>query len=534
MTKISVLDCTLRDGAYIVEGKFGKNTIKGVIKNLIDSKIDIVEVGWLKNSVHDEDSTYFEYVEDIVPYLPDEKNNSLITVMFDYGRYDIDKLSANTNNSVDAIRLVFPREKHVEAIKFSAKIKELGYKLYLQAANTLEYSEEELISLAREANKVNPAGLSIVDTFGVMYREDLFKVYSILDKHLNKDIQIGFHSHNNIQMSFALSTEFINMAKDGKRDIIIDSSLVGMGRGAGNTCTELLVNYINKKINTNYDYNCIMDTIDIYIKKFFTNYKWGYSIPFCIAGQLGSHVNNIAYLQDVHKTKFKDMKIILEMLPKSQRKFYDYDRLEEYYVKYFNRYVDDKAAIDKLRKDLSQKSVLLVCPGKNIEKEKENIFEYIKEQNPVVIGVNAISPLFKYDYLFFSNDVRCDYAKKLNSEIFNSTKKIITSNIKVDNTEGELLINFNDLMELGWKYFDNSTMMILRLLERINIKKIAVAGFDGFDETGEISYSDNVLQSGLTADECKNLNKDIQEMFTDFKTKNKDISVQLITSSRYV
>ncbi|MBE7711993.1 MAG: hypothetical protein E7Z92_07655 [Cyanobacteria bacterium SIG31] len=534
MAKLSILDCTLRDGAYIVDGNFGKNIIKGIITNLIESKIDIIEVGWLKNSPHNNNSTYYEYIEEIFPYLPEKKGESLISVMFDYGRYDINKLSPNENNLVDAIRLVFPKEKHIEAIRFSNEIKQKGYKLYLQAANTLEYTEEELILLAKETNKIKPVAISIVDTFGVMYEEDLKKVFSILDKHLDNDIQIGFHSHNNLQLSFALSISFINMTQNSSRNIIIDSSLVGMGRGAGNTCTELLTNYTNKYLNTNYDYNCIMDTIDLYMKKFVANYNWGYSIPFCIAGQLGSHVNNIAYLQDVHKTEFKDMKMILEMLPTKQRKFYNYDNLEEYYVKYFDKKIDDKSSITKLKEKFSQKKVLLICPGKSIEDEKNTILKYIEEYKPLIISINSFSPLFDYDYLFFSNKVRFDYANKLNSKNFNDITKIITSNIKTVAGEKELLINYNSLMQLGWKYFDNSTMMILRLLEKLDVKDIAIAGFDGLDENGKISYNDDVLQSNLTKQECIEINKDVQEMFTDFKLKNKNILVQIITKSKYI
>ncbi len=534
MAKISILDCTLRDGAYITEGKFGFNAIKGIIGNLANSKIDIIETGWLKDIVHEKNSTYFGCVEDIIPYLPKEKNNSLFSVMMDYGRYDINKLSPNKNDSIDAIRLVFPKEKHIEAIRFSEKIKQQGYKLYLQAANTLGYSKEDLYSLIEETNKIKPVGLSIVDTFGVMYEDDLEEIYSILDKHLDKDIQLGFHSHNNLQMSFALSIKFLKLAKNSKRDIILDSSLVGMGRGAGNTCSELLVNYTNKYLNTNYNYNCIMDTIDVYMKKFIANYDWGYSIPFCIAGQLGSHVNNIAYLQDFHKTKFKDMKMILEMLPRDERKFYDYDRLEECYVKYFSKNIDDKNALAKLKKLFSTRELLLICPGKNAELEKDNIQKYIKENNPLIIGINAASKTFLYDFLFFSNKVRYDYVSKINPEIFAKAKKIITSNIKTEAQKDEILVNFNNLIKLGWKYFDNSTIMMLRLLEQLNIKSIAIAGFDGLDETGKNSYNDEVLQSGLTKEECISINKDVQNMFNDFKIKNNDIKINLITKSRYV
>ena len=61
-----------------------------------------------------------------------------------------------------------------------------------------------------------------------------------------ENIEIGFHSHNNIQLSFALAIQFINKLKS-ERDIIVDSSLCGIGRGAGNVQTELLLEYLKKQ-----------------------------------------------------------------------------------------------------------------------------------------------------------------------------------------------------------------------------------------------------------------------------------------------
>ena len=77
---------------------------------------------------------------------------------------------------------------------------------------------------------------------------------------------------------------------------MIDSSLCGMGRGAGNAPTELVANFLNQKYHKNYDMNEIFDAIDMYMPPFQEKYSWGYSTPYCIAGMYQCHVNNIAYL----------------------------------------------------------------------------------------------------------------------------------------------------------------------------------------------------------------------------------------------
>ncbi len=535
MSKIELLDCTLRDGAYITDGNFGNSTIKGIIENLTSSKIEMIEVGWLKNIEHDKDSSYFSMVNDISDYLPNSKNdNTEYLVMMDFGRYDITKLPENNGKAISAIRLVFPKEKFVEAIEYSKYIKNKGYKLYLQAANTQSYSDIELIKLAEKTNEVMPEAISIVDTFGVMYHNDLKRIFMVLNNNLDKRIKIGFHSHNNLQLSFALSIEFVKLAQDNNRNAIVDSSLAGMGRGAGNTPTELITNWLNFAQDKDYDLNTIMYTIDIYMQKFISNYKWGYSIPFCIAGQLGSHVNNIDYLIKNHKTAYKDMKIILEYLPKDERKLYNYDKLEEAYISYQDKEIDDKKDLYLLSEIFNNKKVLLLVPGTTLNSEKDKILKYIKINNPIKIGINAISDNYDYDYFFFTNKIRYNYAKEKNILIFEKIPHIITSNITTQKKNNEFIINYNQLIKRGWKYFDNSTIMILRLLSKYNIQNIAIAGFDGYKGLHTDDYTDSILQTDKTDKEINQMNEDIKNMLVDFVIKNQYSSkIEFITPSQF-
>ena len=57
--KIQLLDCTLRDGAYIVDSEFGAPAMRGIIKNLGEANIDVIECGWLKDKPHKPGTTFF-------------------------------------------------------------------------------------------------------------------------------------------------------------------------------------------------------------------------------------------------------------------------------------------------------------------------------------------------------------------------------------------------------------------------------------------------------------------------------------------
>ena len=178
--KIELLDCTLRDGAYINASIFGKDTIRGMIKRLQNAKVEIIECGWLKDAPHENaDSSFFHVPDDLIPYIENKDPNVTYVAMIDFDRYNLDNLPVNNSKSIDAIRVVFPRGKAKEGLEVAKKIREKGYRIFCQAANTLGYTDYELLDLISRVNEVRPECISIVDTFGAMLPEDLERILSI-------------------------------------------------------------------------------------------------------------------------------------------------------------------------------------------------------------------------------------------------------------------------------------------------------------------------------------------------------------------
>lgn len=532
--KIQLLDCTLRDGAYIVQGKFGVPALRGIVKKLQDAHMDIVECGWLKNEIHQEGTSFFHIPDDMKFYFENKQKDNVLVAMIDWDRYNIEFLPPCDDNILDAIRVVFPHGKCKEGIEVGQKIAQKGYKIFYQVANTLGYSDEELEELVHFVNLSNPECLSIVDTFGAMYPEDLTRIADILDSNLNPEIKLGFHSHNNQQLSFALSIHFIEQFMKRERKLIIDSSLCGMGRGAGNTPTELIAGYLNRKYAGNYDMNIILDTIDMYMGDYQKNFNWGYSTPYFIAGMYCSHVNNIAYLLDNHRTSAKDMKGILDSLSIDERRKYDYDLLEKAYIEYQSKIVDDDKTTEILRNEMKNRNILLLSPGKSVITQKKSVVEYMRKYNPIVIGINAILSDYQYDYMFFSNKIRYKYAHDIYPKEFSKIKHIITSNIKTDYKENEYVVNFNTLIKRGWEHFDNSIITCLRLMNKLCVKYVAIAGFDGFSTNYADSYADGSLPCLYPSNKWDDLNDEIEDMFNDFmNTTGESMEIFFVTESKY-
>ena len=274
---------------------------------------------------------------------------------------------------------------------------------------------------------------------------------------------------------------------------------------------------MNRKCGCHYDLDAIMDAIDIYMGYFQKRFEWGYSTPYFIAGLYGSHVNNIAYLLNNHRTKARDMRLIIESLDPEDRKKYDYDLLEEKYLSVINRYVDDNEAARTLREALKDRNVLLLAPGKSIITKKECINDYIRDYHPVIIGVNAMVSEYNYDYVFFVNPARYDYARTTSKVKFEQVKRIILSSIKTDAESDELIIAYDHATKRGWEHFDNAVICAMRMLDWLGIESVTVAGFDGFKHVYNESYADPLLPTLKTDGKWDDLNEEIRDMFREFK-----------------
>ena len=518
MGNVQLLDCTLRDGAYIVDAKFGSQAISGIIRKLMNAHVDLIECGWLKDKHHEFGTTFYHVPQDMEKYLEDGRGTTPLVAMIDWDRYDDSVLPECDHRTIDAIRVVFPRGRHAEGLEIAQRIRAKGYRIYLQAAGTLSYTDEELVALARAVHGSGAEALSIVDTFGAMYEEDLVHIAEILDEELEPEIRLGFHSHNNQQLSFALSMAFVRMFRDRERDVIVDASLCGMGRGAGNTTTELLASYLNRKCDAHYDMDEIMDAIDLYMSFFQEKYDWGYSTPYFIAGLYGSHVNNIAYLLANHRTGSRDMRSIIESLTPEERRRYDYDLLEQRYLDNQSRKVSDEASMEALGKMFSDREILLLAPGRSIVTERDRVCAYIEEHHPFIIGVNAVNEGYKADILFYVSSARYRYSREAHNEAFVHTPKILLSNVREKPDADEYLISFERVYKGGWKYFDNAVIDCLRLLDILGIASVAVAGFDGFKHEYNESYADEHMPTLNPDNKWDELNDEIREMVQDFRS----------------
>lgn len=527
MKKIKILDCTLRDGAYVVNMIFGDNYIKNIIESLSQTGIDIIECGFLRNHCRNDGSTEFSNPNEIQDFIPNVDNKQTkYVVMIDSGRYDTSTLPPSIENSIFAIRNCFHKNYKEQAFRDAETIIEKGYEVFMQPTGILGYNDHELLELIAQTNALHAYSFAIVDTFGSMTRNDLRRLFYLIDHNLDHNIILSFHSHNNLQMAFALSQEFIEL-NTNKREIIVDTTVYGMGRGAGNANTELMLEYLNTTYQFNYDINPVLDLIDNRIMQIYVKKPWGYNIRNFVAGANSCHVDNISYLYDKGTIQSKDIKMILEEIPPEERKHFNKDILENACYNFNKEHINDSDFILELTTKLEDKNVLLLFPGRSLSYELDNIKNYIKIKSPIVISINFSPTDIAVDYIFCSNPNRFDFMKdNLKS---NRDKLIITSNIQ--NKDIQEKINIFTLIKRGWKYYDNSGILCLRLLDRLNVNEIHFAGFDGYNPNYE-NYVIIDFEKAKSEKENQYLNFEIGQMLKNFKeTMHKSRKIDFITPS---
>ena len=289
---VYITDCTIRDGGYLLSKNSNPEFVKGILKGLVDAGIDFAETGFLQDKIAGE-SIVYQDSKDVIKYLPDEWRNTNFLGFCDNSRYSLENLNAYDNRSFKWLRISFAKHEIDESLIFCKGAMDKGYNVQFNPMDTISYTYEERQELVKKVNKVKPAAFSIVDTFGAMYVDDVRQAFRQFDELLDKNIKIGLHSHDNLGLSCALAEELVTIANGSGRDVIIDGSLFGMGRGAGNARTELLADFLNKKMGKNYDIPILLETIDKYVAPLVENVKWGYDLPMYICGTKHAHVDNV-------------------------------------------------------------------------------------------------------------------------------------------------------------------------------------------------------------------------------------------------
>lgn len=526
MKKFKLLDCTLRDGGFVNEWDFGHNCINNIVERLEQAHVDIIEVGYLRDYVgYNKNSTQFPNTDSINETLNKQKYDQMMVALMDYGCCDIECLEDKSRSILDGIRLTFKKKDIDAALEFGKKIQKKGYKLFLQPVAITDYEAKEVISLVEKINGVIPYAVCMVDTYGFMNKHDLIKYYYLFDTSLKQEICLGYHSHNNYQLSYANAVELIE--QPSQRELIIDASVFGMGKGAGNLNTELIVSYYNENVEERYDVNQILEIISMYLEKEREKNFWGYNLKYYLAAINDCHHQYVQFLLEKKTLTIESINKILASIDFEKKTRYEQVYIEELYDKYQNVIINDEHTVTALAQRFKDQEILVLAPGYSLIRNKSKILKFIQERNPYIISVNHYIEGYNQDFIFLSNGIRfCQLENELGKIDIESVEIVATSNISPTILKPDYVVNYKSLLLEQTYVKDNATLMLLRLLINAGVQRVSIAGFDGF-----VANNQNYYDIGISLNNnLLNKNQDISDALGDIE---KLISVNFITETLY-
>jgi 4-hydroxy 2-oxovalerate aldolase len=293
--QLKVLDCTIRDGGLMNNHRFSDEFVKGVHRALVAGGVDYMEIGYKADKKlfsPDEYGLWKSCTEgDINRFFGEEDPGIKISVMADIGRTDESDILQADQSMIDLIRVACYIHQIPSAIEMAKMAKDKGYEvsINLMAISTVpEFELNKGLELIGKCQEVDM--LYLVDSFGSLYYEqieDLMRRYTDAMQHGQ---QIGIHAHNNQQMAYVNT---ICCAINGAT--MLDSTIDGLGRGAGNCPTELLLGFLR---NPKFHQRPIIEAVEKLLLPLHEAIDWGYSVPYMITGQMNEHPRSAIKLRE--------------------------------------------------------------------------------------------------------------------------------------------------------------------------------------------------------------------------------------------
>lgn len=392
-SSLKILDCTLRDGGYYNNWDFDLDLVDEYLKAIHVSGVSHVELG-LRNFPKEDYSGPFAYTPDAFIKSLNLPPDLTYGVMID--AKTILESSMPVTKAVDSLFLP-ARESPISLVRIAAHFREVaGARLvaehlsnlgYVVGFNLMQAVGKTLEDLASAAAEIESWGavdvLYFADSLGNMDADEVHRIAKCLRRHWSGEM--GIHTHDNMTRGLDNSLNAINAGVTW-----LDSTVTGMGRGAGNTATEHLLSTIEMP-NGPFDLKPLYELIISRFEPLKSKYGWGSNLLYFLGAKNNVHPT---YIQNLSADHSLDKIAIVNAL--------DFLLMSHGTNKYDGKVLE--AAL-KLRGEstahsgqdisniFSERSVLIVTNAQSVANHKQAIELYVAQSKPVVISINVNSTL---------------------------------------------------------------------------------------------------------------------------------------------
>ena len=293
MGNIQLVDCTLGDGGYANDWKFGEDTIVNIISKLAEAHIDIIEIGILQDVDYQSNRTVFDSLKKANQLIDNVGIEGEYAASINYEDLSIieDEVTVESGK-ISTLRVEIDlseymsdkREENLSEIMRQCKnIREKGYKLHILFTNMHLCNDEEVMFIVNMFAQIDVHAIYVVDSWGENNVSDALHYLKLLDQSCSQTVSIGYHGHNNLKQIQEIAQAIAD--SDFVHNILLDASIYGMGTAAGNLQTEIIAKYLNKHKDKQYDISKVHDVYYSDIRLINKLIKWGCSEAHLLTAQ---------------------------------------------------------------------------------------------------------------------------------------------------------------------------------------------------------------------------------------------------------
>lgn len=511
---VKVLDCTIRDGGYVNNWQFDKKLVRDVYRTLSKAGVDIVEIGFHGTQKYFDKGKYgiwrFSDEED-VQEVTAGISGAKLALMGDFGKIDVADVIDAENSVIDLIRVAVHKNNLQPAINILGKLKGKGYEVSLNAMGFSNYTLEEQKNLVDMLKSSNLDYIYVVDSYGSIFPD---QVKGFLEPLLEiHGIKVGFHPHNSLQMAFANALEAIRCGVD-----IIDGTIYGIGRGAGNLPTETIIAYLEMINKHKYNVVPILNTINAHFIDMQKKNPWGYQLPYMLSGIFQCHPTYAKTLVESREYTIEDIRKAMEIIRKKDPVGFSKAVLDEIINDGLIGSLGDVQGVEGYVEDGQQKpkvpyvnrhkgrDFLVLANGPTLREYKGQIDKFIARYDPIILGGNYLGGLFKPHYHAFSNKVRfSQYSDLVAPESNLLIGQYIPQEMIRDYVSKEYeLLYYRDILNADFDIVDGViqsncrtiSVLLLGVAIVMGAKRVFAVGMDGYvgqdSPNGQLFYKEEM------------------------------------------
>ncbi len=518
---MQILDCTLRDGGYYNSWDFSHAFVQKYLDTTRAMGIKYVEIGFRLNSNRGFKGACAFSTDSFLStlFIDPELSIGVMINASEFHSNPISQISAlfpdSSRNFLNFVRIAAVPSEIPIANQVARILKDKGYIVFINLMQMATIGANALKSLTETIDDSVDI-LYFADSTGSMKPGEIRDFFKLAKE--NWDKPLGLHAHDNLSMALSNTLAAVDEGVEWQ-----DSTFLGMGRGPGNSRTELL--WLESQKN-NTDYNGLLigqEFIEKQMHPLRERYPWGTDSYYFLAGQKKIHPSFIQNLHEDSSLKVSDKVDAVQNLSSIDSLRFSENILEkalEPNVKVFDGTWNPSEFI-------TSKSILIIADSQQLKSHAKAVEEFIRLNRPFVLALNWNSSI---DSSLVGAYVTCH------------PHRILTSLNRVSAIKSPIIVPKKLLVDHPETELENLTILDYG----VRIVEDQIQGFKNHCEIPALLSLPYALAVGLAVNcsqiylaglegEFKSPTKyrETEEIIINFSRLHPDVSLTSLTSTRY-